>query len=374
MTGGALANDLTQRGLQVTLVERAQVTAGTTGRSHGVLHSGARYAVKDQESAIRCIKENTILRRIAPGLLELNGGLFVAITDEDIVYKDAFLEGCAQSGIPTRDLTREEALRLEPNLTSNVKLAVQVPDGTMDLLRLTLRYMAAAKYNSADIKTYTEVIALKQNRSTVTGVQVHDYVTGEEYEIGADITVNATGPWSDRIAAMAGISIPIQPSPGVLVAFKGRICNMVINRMHNSSDGDIILPQRALSIVGTTSWITDDPDDIPAPEEHIQMMLDKGSEMIPLIRQLPLRAAWSAVRPLIKGKDASTGRELSRAFKCLDHLDEGVEGFVSIIGGKAVTARKMAEITSDKVCKKLGVDIPCHTHEVTLLPHTAYYV
>ena len=44
-TGGALALDLVLRGLRVTLVERGEITSGTTGRHHGLLHSGARYAV-----------------------------------------------------------------------------------------------------------------------------------------------------------------------------------------------------------------------------------------------------------------------------------------------------------------------------------------
>jgi glycerol-3-phosphate dehydrogenase len=372
-TGAAVAHDLALRGLQVTLVERGEVTSGTTGRHHGLLHSGARYAVKDQESAKECIEENMILRRIAPGLLELNDGLFVAITEEDMAYRDAFLEGCAQCGIPTRELTREEVLHLEPNLTPEVKLAVQVPDGTIDAMRLPLRFLATAKKNGTVIKTFTEVIALRQSGNAVTGAQVRDHVTGQEYEIGADIIVNATGPWSEKIATMAGVDVPIQPSPGVLLALRGRLCNMVINRMHRSGDGDIIVPQRGLSVVGTSSWVVEDPDDLTVPEDHIQLMYEKGSEMVPLVKQSSFRAAWSAARPLIGERGASTGRELSRTFKCFDHADEGVEGFVTITGGKATTARGMAETTANVVCQKLGVDAPCRTREVTLLPHTAYY-
>ena len=99
-TGGALAHDLALRGVKVTLVERGEFTSGTTGRHHGLLHSGARYAVNDQESAIECIEENRILRTIAPGSFEENDGLFVAVTDEDMEYLPAFLEGCAATGIP----------------------------------------------------------------------------------------------------------------------------------------------------------------------------------------------------------------------------------------------------------------------------------
>ncbi|HEY6566169.1 MAG TPA: FAD-dependent oxidoreductase, partial [Actinomycetota bacterium] len=64
-TGGALAHDLALRGVRVTLVERGEFTSGTTGRHHGLLHSGARYAVNDHESAVECIEENMLLRHIA---------------------------------------------------------------------------------------------------------------------------------------------------------------------------------------------------------------------------------------------------------------------------------------------------------------------
>jgi len=101
-TGAALAHDLTLRGFRVTLVERGELTSGTAGRHHGLLHSGGRYAVKDQESARECIEENRILRRIAPGSFEENDGLFVAITDEDVAYKEKFVRGCAECDIPTQ--------------------------------------------------------------------------------------------------------------------------------------------------------------------------------------------------------------------------------------------------------------------------------
>ncbi|GAB4467416.1 MAG: hypothetical protein Kow00124_00240 [Anaerolineae bacterium] len=372
-TGAALAHDLALRGLDVTLVERGEVTSGTTGRHHGLLHSGARYAVKDKESALECIEENRILRRIAPGTFEENDGLFVAITEEDVEYSHLFIEGCGDCGIPTRRLTREQALRMEPNLTPDLILAVQIPDATMDALRMPLRFFATAKKNGAVIKTYTEVIDILKEGNTVVGARVRDHRNGREYDLRADIVINAAGPWSGKIAEMAGVEVPIRPSPGVMVAVYGRYCNMVINRMGPSSDGDIVVPQRGLSVIGTSSWVVEDPDNLGLPKDHIKKMYAEGSKMIPALRHAPMRAAWSAARPLIGSRGADTGRELSRTFKCFDHADEGVEGIVTITGGKATTLRGMAEAAANVVCQKLGVDAPCLTRETVLLPFTAYY-
>ena len=208
----------------------------------------------------------------------------------------------------------------------------------------------------------------------VAGAAVRDHVTGREGEIHADLVVNAAGPWSGKVAAMAGASVPITPSPGVLLALQGRYCNMVINRMHKPGDGDIVVPQRGLSIVGTSSWVVEDPDELSVPEDHVERMYAEGSKLIPALRHAPRRAAWSAARPLVGSAGAATGRELSRTFQTFDHSQQdGIEGFVTITGGKATTLRGMAELCADVVCRKLGIDEPCRTRDTVLLPHTAYY-
>ncbi len=373
-TGGALAHDLTLRGIRVVLVERHGLTSGTTGRHHGLLHSGARYAVNDAESAVECIRENLILRRIAPGSFELNDGLFVALDDVDMAYRDSFMPACEASGIPARWLTAKEALRLEPNLNPALLGAAQVPDGTMDAMRLPLRFFATALANGADIRPYTEVTGLNGTSTCVTGVRVLDRMTGRAYAIGGDLVVNAAGPWGGQIGRMAGVDVPVRPSPGVLVAMRGRQCNMVVSRLHKSSDGDIVVPQRALSIIGTSSWLAEDPDDLGVPEDHVQRMLTEGTKLLPVLGHTELRAAWSAARPLVGDRGGGSGRELSRTFKCFDHAaDDGVEGFVTISGGKGTTLRGMAELTADVICRKLGIDALCRTADTVLLPHTAFH-
>jgi len=68
-TGVATAHDLALRGFDVTVFETGDLCNGTSGRTHGLLHSGGRYAVKDPESAIECIEENIILRKIVPEVI-----------------------------------------------------------------------------------------------------------------------------------------------------------------------------------------------------------------------------------------------------------------------------------------------------------------
>ena len=67
--------------------------------THGLLHSGARYAVTDQESATECIVENKILRRIAPHCVEEHDGLFITLPEDDLAYQQLFVDSCLRAGI-----------------------------------------------------------------------------------------------------------------------------------------------------------------------------------------------------------------------------------------------------------------------------------
>jgi glycerol-3-phosphate dehydrogenase len=204
-TGVATAHDLALRGFDITVVERGPIANGTSGRTHGLLHCGGRYCVKDQESAIECIEENTILRKIVPQVIEPNGGLFIGLNDSDVEYAQEWVAGCEACEIPYKQLTPEEALKLEPNINSDVKIAFLAPDGTFDPLRLAMAFAATAKSNGAKFHLYTDVIGLIiDGKGNVSGVEIEDRTTGEKGELHADIVVNATGAWAGEIAEMAG--------------------------------------------------------------------------------------------------------------------------------------------------------------------------
>ena len=372
-TGVATAHDLALRGFDVTVVERGPFVNGTSGRTHGLLHSGSRYAVGDQESAIECIEENRILRKIAPQMIEQNGGLFVALNDDDLAYRDRFIQGNEACDIPIEEISPEKALKLEPYLNPKVLTAFTVPDGTFDPLRLALAFAATAKANGAKFKLYTEVKSLiLDGKGAVVGVTVWDRKTDENSELRGDIVVSATGAWAGEIAAMADVDVPVVPTPGVMVAYDQRLVQRAINRLNKPSDGDIIVPQRQMMVIGTTSFSADNLDYIPVYEDQVKLMLERGIELVPQIKNTKERGAYMASRPLVGGGES--GRSIARTFKCFDHKEtHGVDGFVTITGGKATTLRMMAEKTVDLVCQKLGISTQCTTAEQPLLSYRAYY-
>ena len=83
--------------------------------------------------------------------------------------------------------------------------------------------------------------------------------------------------------------------------------------------------------------------------------------MIPVLEKVRYIRAYSGVRPLVTAKGDVDGRAVSRGFVLLDHVDEGLENFVTISGGKLTTYRYMAEKTADLVCRKMDIKAACKT-------------
>jgi glycerol-3-phosphate dehydrogenase len=373
-TGCACAHDLALRGFQVTLVERGELASATTGRCSCFLHSGARYSVKDQESARECIEENQIMRRILPPYtMEENDGVFILIDGDDPAYGDAFFDGCAQCGIRAREISPDALRRREPNLTPAVRRAAIIPDAVVEALRFALAFAATARLNGARFLRFTEVKELLIQGQRVAGVRVQDRLTNQSYDIAADLVVNAAGPWADKLAALAGIEIALSLSPGVHVMVPTRLCNLLVNRMRSPGSGDFVCPQRNHSILGTSSWTVHDCDYLYIPQDHVEQMIASTSELIPAIAWQPIHSINAATRPLL-GRPGASERELSRTFQCFDHAGrDNVEGFVTIAGGKMATARIMAEKISDLVCQKLGVMAACQTRTFPLASYRRLY-
>lgn len=356
-TGAGTARDCALRGLKVLLVERRDFTAGATGRNHGLLHSGARYAVTDPESATECIAENKILRTIARHCVEDTGGLFITLPEDGLDYQKKFVEACHKAGIDAEPISPEEARRLEPAVNPAIIGAVKVPDGAVDPFRLTTANVIDAKLHGADVRTYTEVTGFIINGDTVEGVELLDTRSGENYKVYCSLVINAGGIWSHLIARLAGIEIKMVPAKGSLLIFGHRVNNMVINRCRKPSDADILVPGDTISLIGTTSTKIpfDKIDDMEVTPEEVDILMREGCELCPSLADTRILRAYCGVRPLVASDDDPTGRTISRGIVLLDHEKrDGLKGLITITGGKLMTYRLMAEEATDLAMEKLG--------------------
>ncbi|MFK3660362.1 anaerobic glycerol-3-phosphate dehydrogenase subunit A [Scandinavium sp. NPDC088450] len=368
-TGAGIARDCALRGLKTLLIERDDIATGATGRNHGLLHSGARYAVTDSESARECIAENAILKRIAHHCIEATDGLFITLPEDSLDYQQTFIEACLAADIHAQPLTPTQARQLEPSVNPALIGAVKVPDGTVDPFRLTAANMLDAREHSAVVLTGCEVTGLIRQGDRVCGATVWDRQHLASVQIYASIVVNAGGIWGQRIAEYADLKVRMFPAKGSLLIFDHRINQHVINRCRKPADADILVPGDTISLIGTTSTHIDyrDIDDNRVTAAEVDTLLREGEKLSPAIAATRILRAYCGVRPLVASDDDPSGRNVSRGIVLLDHAQrDGLEGFITITGGKLMTYRLMAEMATDAVCRKLNHNVPCTTASVAL--------
>ena len=366
-TGMGILRDLSIRGVKAILVERGDLGSGTSSRFHGLLHSGARYAVRDESAARECIVENRILREIGKSCVEPVNSVFIRTPEDDPAYETTWVNACRRAGICVKKLDVADLLREEPNLSPDIQAAYLCPGAAIDGFRLLWQLADSARRYGGQIMTYTTVTGLDIHNGRVMGVKATERYSGEEIYIACEYVINAAGPWCARVAALAGLTLNVRPSKGSLIVFNHRLAANVIHRLHKPSDADIFVPHGTVTILGTTSMDTD-PDDTSTTQAEISAMLRVGRATFPKLDEARILRVFAGCRPLYVGESGEGGREASRDFAAIDHEKEhGLAGFMSVCGGKFTTHRLMAEKVCDLVAPLFGCTQPCATATIPLV-------
>lgn len=159
------------------------------------------------------------------------------------------------------------------------------------------------------------------------------------------------------------------PAKGSLLIFGHRVNKMVLNRCRKAADADILVPGDTITVIGTTSTHIpyEEIDHMRVTADEVNLLLTEGEKLAPALANTRILRAYAGVRPLVAADNDPTGRNISRGIVLLDHATrDGLEGFLTITGGKLITYRLMAEWATNLVCKKLGVNEVCHTADVPL--------
>jgi glycerol-3-phosphate dehydrogenase len=361
ITGVGLARDLALRGVGCLLVERRDICAGASGANHGLLHSGARYVRSDPVAAVECREEGALLKTLAPHCIEDTGGVFAAVAGDDEAHIADFPGLCGRCGIPCRAISTAEARELEPELSERLIAAFLVEDAAVDPFHLALDNLSEAIENGARVRLHTQVAGFDRQDGRIRRVRLRDTVTGGETSAEAAVVVNAAGAWARNVAAMAGVELDLLYSKGSLLITDQRLTGRVINRLRPASDADILVPGGTVSILGTTSVRLENLERILPTVAESDAIVKAAAAMLPVLETTRYIRAYAGVRPLVGTGSRGADRGLSRGFALLDHAEDGLENFVSIVGGKLTTYRRMAEKTADLVCRRLGIESPCLT-------------
>ncbi len=366
-TGLGVAWDLILRGIPVTVVESGDIGAGTSGRFHGLLHSGARYVVTDPVSAKQCRDENIVLRRIAPSAIETVGGYFVAVDEVGESFIPRWKDAARACDIPVREVDRDTLFRRLPELNREASRGFFVRDAVLEGFKLLYLLRSNIEKHGGTVLTHATVTGVQELNGRVTGVTVR---TGSyDRVVPGDAIVNASGPWAADVARLFGDQLGMHLTSGLMLIYANRMVQHIVNRLALPGDGDILVPHGHTVILGTTEVAQARPESPQPTREEANYLHQLGQKLFPAMSRWRVLRAFSGVRPLFESDQKDAAARHSRDFRVLDHgARSGLTGAFSIVGGKWTTYRLMAQQTGDAVTRYLGQSRPSLSARTILEP------
>ncbi|MBI4061533.1 MAG: FAD-dependent oxidoreductase, partial [Elusimicrobia bacterium] len=263
---------------------------------------------------------------------------------------------------PHLRLSAEAAGRVAPGLSPDGLLGALVFDEWwVDAEALTRRTLDSARAAGAEILLETPVTGMLKDGARVAGVRAGGR------ELRGRITVNAAGPWIDKVAALAGARMPLRLMKGTHLIYKNAALSPVglLLEAEDRSRYVFVVPSPLGTWVGPTDLPGPmDPDEVRTTDEEIGYLTRSVKRYFKAWPQ-GHDATIVGARPILGQPGAE--KLLSRDFEVFDHEKrDGVAGLLTIGGGKMSDYRVMAETAVDAACRKLGTGGPCRTHLVTL--------
>jgi glycerol-3-phosphate dehydrogenase len=376
--GTGIARDASLRGIKTLLIEKEDFGCGTTSRSSRLIHGGLRYLRMLEFHLVRQdLLEREVLLKIAPHLVHPFPFL-IPITN--LYYEAALGIGlrmydvmASGKSMPSHQhLSRREVLEIEPELEglkglrgSLLYYDCQAPYTE----RLGIENVLSAAENGATIINHAQLTGFIRDGNDVRGIEMLDCLSGETYKVKARLVVNAAGHWVDCVRDLlrSGPASTVRRTKGIHLVTPRLTQKALV--LFSPVDGRLffVMPWLDYTLIGTTD--TDykgDLDAVCADNADVDYILGSVRQVFPKLREEDIFFTMAGLRSLahIGGERASN---ITREHKVLDHKQrDGIEGLVSVLGGKITAYRAVAKDAVNTVCRKLGVKATCTTAEVPL--------
>jgi glycerol-3-phosphate dehydrogenase len=391
ITGACVAWDAALRGLRVALVEKEDFGGATSAATSKLIHGGLRYLTQREFGMVReSLHERRILEVIAPhlvypipfliptfrgrqGKVPLSLGMIVY---ELLAYDRAQVDDRTKRVPLHRSLSSQEVLHMEPGIPSEgltggilfYDCQVFSPE------RLTLEFLLSAAARGARLANYAEMQSFIMDGSRVFGALVRDRLTGETFEIRAEVTANVTGPWADLLLhALPGKDQPpprMVRSKGIHLITRPITEESAVVLITEEGRHVFLIPWRGHSLIGTTDTPYEGhPDDLAVNEGEIRDFLNEINQAYPAgqLGRQDVLAFYAGLRPLVEKETVVDTYHASRRYEIYHHQTEGISGLFTVIGGKYTLARSLARKLVDQVFQALGDEPPpCKTETTPL--------
>ncbi|MFF5626681.1 glycerol-3-phosphate dehydrogenase/oxidase [Microbacterium sp. LWH10-1.2] len=370
ITGVGAALDAASRGLRVVLIEAEDLAFGTSRFSSKLVHGGLRYLATGDVATAResALERHLLMTTIAPHLIHPLAQLLPFSPGVTLRQRAAGAVGMGlgdllrmrartpRTVLPTpRLVSARTAHRLAPVLDPRgLRGGMLSYDGQLvDDARLVATVARTAACLGARILTRVRAIELRGD-----GATAEDAMSGERLEIKAHAVINATGVWAGSLDG----AISVRPSRGTHIVLDASDLGSPTAALTIPHEGSIsryvfALPQQhGRVIVGLTD--EDAPGPVPTvaqpTEPEIAFLLSTLNRVLAVpVRRDQVRGAFAGLRPLVdSGADATS--DVSRR-----HLVVASDaGFVTVLGGKLTTYRRMAEDAVDLAVSSRKLSAP----------------
>ena len=372
ITGAGVALEAASRGASVALIERHDFASGTSGWSTKLVHGGIRYLPQGQVGLVReALHERATLLKIAPHLvwplafvlpiyettrrpigvpISLPRGIGVGMAMAIGLSAYDALAGKANVARHRR-LSVSDAMRDVPGLRAvGLKQAFVYSDAGTNDTKLVATIIRTAAERGALVANYVEATGFVEERDRVAGVTARDAITDETLAIAARHVVNATGVWSEQVAALGGRDpqVRVLPAKGIHLVVDAETVGVKADAvvLPETEDGRIvfIVPWQGRAVIGTTDTPGGDIERPRADADEIAFLLRTANgAMRAHLTEADIISTYAGFRPLVKARDGAQSAALSRTHAVL----AAPNGLVTIVGGKLTTYRKMAQDTVD---------------------------
>ncbi len=392
INGAGIARDAAMRGLRVLLLDKGDISSGTTQWATRLIHGGLRYLEHYEFALVReSLRDREAILHVAPHLVKPLGFLVpiyerskrgpllvrLGMTLYDTLSFDKSMDR-------HKMFNRQKVMEREPGLNPDgLKAAAFYYDAQVEYAeRIAVESAISARDNGATVITYANVERLLMDGNNVTGVEFTDVLGGGSYTARAPVTVNVAGPWVDEILAELQKPGTGEDSGRFMGGTKGS--HLIVDPFPGAPQGEalyiearkdgrpyFIVPWNGRYLIGTTDLRYDgDLDYVSATEDEIQYLLDETNYVIPSanLTRDDVLFTYSGVRPLPFSPEGETGG-VTRSHVVYDHAKgesaaggkvtsasaemPHVGGLLSIIGGKLTTYLNLGRQTTDAVFKKL---------------------
>ncbi|MBI3319410.1 MAG: glycerol-3-phosphate dehydrogenase/oxidase [Candidatus Omnitrophica bacterium] len=376
IVGAGIARDAAMRGLKVALVEKGDFASGTSSKTSKLIHGGLRYLEHGHLRLVfESLRERHTLRTIAPQLVRPLS-LTIPVYQGDarsrwkLAIGLALYDGlaCRRNIQAHRMLSRREALRQEPKLASAQLLAAaSYADCQMDDARLCLANVLQAVSFGAVCCNYVKCLGFLKNHGMLCGAVVEESLTGGQFEVKAEVVVNAAGPWSDLIRHLNDprAAHRLAPTKGIHLVVPRLTAGALFVQARHDRWMIFLLPWGDYSLIGTTESTDVGPlDALHATSDEVDYLLAEVNRVLPHASLTPsdIVTTYAGARPLLAFAGASTSASREHRIE----IDRS--GLVSVMGGKYTTYRLIAQQALDRIVKSCHLRAErCLTDQVSLL-------